>query len=156
MSDHRGNVPFAWENRPGVSKAIARSDCEELLSPPPSIKDRRRFPTKLPPPPCPRMDGLRVSVGREMQIPLPPCAFQPPRRSSLKKGTKKQDDDNDPFLAAYRECTEGTKVGHRHKSSKHDDGRLGLGLRKYVLANFSCKRSCSVRDDNLIRVSHFE
>ncbi|KAF8023076.1 hypothetical protein BT93_F0539 [Corymbia citriodora subsp. variegata] len=159
MSNPRGNVPFAWENEPGVSKAISRSDREES-SLPPSIKDRRRFPTKLPPPPCPMMDGSRVSVAREMWIPLPPCTFQPPRTSSSKKGSKKgakkQDDDHDPFLAAYKECTESTKVGHRHKLSKHDGGGLRSGLRKHVLANFSCKRSSSVRDDNLIRVSHFQ
>lgn len=151
MSDR--NVPFAWENKPGVSKVTTTSDREELPSPP-SIEDRRRFPTKLPPPPCPMMDGSRVSMAQEMQIPLPPCTFQSPRRSSSKKGAKKQDDD--PFFAAYKECTKSTKVGHRHKLSKHDDGGLGFGLRKHMLANFSCKRSCSVRDDNLVRVSHFE
>ncbi|KAI3417382.1 uncharacterized protein J3R85_014510, partial [Psidium guajava] len=150
MSNPRGNVPFAWENKPGVSKATTRSDREDSPLLPP-IEDRRQFPTKLPPPPCRTVDCVR-----EMRIPLPlpPCIFQPPTRSSSKKGGKKQDDD--PFLAAYKECTKGTKAGHRHKSSKHDDGRLGFGLRKHVIANFSCKRSCSVRDDNLVRVSHFE
>lgn len=151
MTDPRGSVPFAWENKPGVSKAISRSNNGESLSPP-LVKDRRQFPTKLPLPPCPTMDSSRVSMAQEMHIPLPPCTFQPPRRTSSKKGAKKQDDD--PFLAAYKECTKGTKAEHRHKLSKHGEGGLGFGLRKHALANFSCKRSCSVRDDNLVRISH--
>ncbi|XP_048130598.1 uncharacterized protein LOC115746259 [Rhodamnia argentea] len=154
MSDPRGNVPFAWENKPGISKATTSSDRRRIAPAVAAIEDRRRFPTKLPLPPCPTADCARVSMAREMQIPLPPCTFQPPTRSGSKKGSKKQDDD--PFLAAYMECTKGTKAGHRHKSSKHVDGGLGFGLRKHMLANFSCQQSCSVRDDNLIRVSHFE
>lgn len=117
------NIPFSWENEPGVSKAAA----------PPHA------PPKLPPPPCPP-ESSRVSY-HDLQIPLPPCAFQPPSRSSSKKGVKKMDDD--PFLIAYREVTKSTRKGK------------GGSVTKKNLSIFSCKQSsCSVAEDSVVRFSH--
>lgn len=128
------NVPFSWENEPGVSKAAA--------APSPHDEDRRRHvvaPQKLPPPPCPPPESSRVSY-HDLQIPLPPCAFQPPRRSSSKKGLKKMDDD--PFLIAYREVTKSTKQG------------MGGVMKKKNMSIFSCKQSsCSVAEDSVVRLS---
>lgn len=79
-----------------------------------------------------------VSIGRVHDtqfLPLPPCGFSSPNISTRKKGRKKQED---PFLNAYKECT---------KSGKDDDG--GHGIRKN-LSIFSCKHSCSVRDDSKV------
>ncbi|KAK8625912.1 hypothetical protein V6N13_057069 [Hibiscus sabdariffa] len=85
---------------------------------------------KLPPPPCGSESG-KIWL-HDIGIPLPPCVFQPPcSRRSLKKT------EVDPFLAAYKECTKSTK-------------KYG-GLKGFF--SFSCTRSCSVRDDNIIRVS---
>lgn len=127
------NIPFSWENEPGVSKAVA------------APHDRHR---KLPLPPCPA-ENSRVSY-HDLQIPLPPCAFQPPLRSSSKKGIKKNIDD--PFLIAYKEVTKSTH-NHKGKSSgaKKGDQRFG-GVMKNV-SIFSCKSSCGVADDNLVRLS---
>uniref|UniRef100_A0A5B7BYG1 Uncharacterized protein n=1 Tax=Davidia involucrata TaxID=16924 RepID=A0A5B7BYG1_DAVIN len=130
----QGNVPFSWENKPGVSK-VTRHDCPT---------DEGHFKVKLPPPPCPT-ENVRVSF-HDLQIPLPPCAFQPPSRSSSKRGLRKEDD---PFLTAYKECTKSTRKG---KLSTKKDG-VGFGIRKNM-SIFSCKQSCSVRDDNMIKVSH--
>ncbi len=126
----QGTIPFSWENKPGVSK-VTQQEC-------PIDGD---FVLKLPPPPCPS-EPAKISV-HDFQIPLPPCAFQPPSRSSSKKGLRKQED---PFLAAYMECTKSIRKG---KSIKND---VGSGFKKNMLV-FSCKRSCSVRDDSLVRIS---
>ncbi|KAI3465237.1 hypothetical protein Pfo_021900 [Paulownia fortunei] len=134
----QGNVPFSWENKPGVSKSAAavaaRQDHHHHLAQP-----------KLPPPPCPP-DNARVSF-HDLQIPLPPCAFQPPSRSSSKKGLKKIDD---PFLIAYKEVTKSTKKG---KSLGANKGDQGLGVMKNM-SIFSCKQSsCSVTEDSVVKLS---
>lgn len=85
------SVPFAWENEPGVSKVMANEK-----------QEWRSLSLRLPPPPCPQ-GSARFSVHDDIQIPLPPCAFQPPSRSSSKKGL-----DEDPFFAAFKECTKTT------------------------------------------------
>ncbi|OAY51045.1 hypothetical protein MANES_05G183500v8 [Manihot esculenta] len=133
----KGNVPFSWEKKPGVSKAISQMFHSEADF------------VKLPPPPCliENQSPARVST-HDIQIPLPPCTFQPPSRSSSRKGGLKKQED--PFLAAYKECTKSTS-----DSNKKTGGKLcrNVGLRKGMFS-LSCKNSCSVRDDNLVRVSH--
>ncbi|KAJ9166368.1 hypothetical protein P3X46_021138 [Hevea brasiliensis] len=127
----KGNVPFSWEKKPGVSRvAIQRYPSEEDF-------------VKLPPPPCP-IGSPRVSA-HDIQIPLPPCTFQPPSRSSSSRSFRKQDD---PFLAAYKECTKSTNK----KAKLSKNLAAGSGLRKGIF-NLFCKNCCSVRDDNLVRVS---
>ncbi|CAK9137668.1 unnamed protein product [Ilex paraguariensis] len=128
-----GNVPFSWENKPGVSKVGAQDRRE----------DDRKIAVKLPPPPCPP-ETARAASFHDLQIPLPPCGFQAPLRSSSRKSVKNKDD---PFLMAYRECTKSNGKG---KLSSRDD--VGLGSKKNM-SFFSCKRSCSVREDSLIRIS---
>ena len=128
----QGNVPFAWENKPGVCKA--RRDDEDCPT------DTGHFVIKLQPPPCPLEKG-RPSV-HGSQIPLPPCTFQgPPSRNSSKKGHLRKQED--PFLAAYKECTKNTRKGH--------GGKTHLG--RSSMFNLSCKHSCNVRDDNLVSKS---
>ena len=128
----RGIIPFSWENKPGVSKLVTNQECHT----------EGDFLLKLPTPPCPS-EATTIS-GHDLQIPLPPCVFQSPSRSSSKKGLRKHED---PFLAAYKECTK-SNIG-KGKSLKYD---VGLWFGKKMLA-FSCKCSCSVRDDNLGRIS---
>ncbi|KAK9166042.1 hypothetical protein Scep_001233 [Stephania cephalantha] len=126
-----GNVPFSWENKPGISKVANQEDwpTEVLL--------------KLPPPPCLMFskDGPNNIVGHELHIPLPPCPFQPATiRSSSRKGPRRHDQD-DPFFAAYRECTKSVKHGGEKKRSG--------GSRFF---SFSCKNSCGVRDEGLVKM----
>ncbi|KAL2232690.1 UNVERIFIED_CONTAM: hypothetical protein Sindi_1449000 [Sesamum indicum] len=132
----QGKVPFSWENKPGVSKEAARQhDQPHDVEPP-----------KLPPPPCPHENGRVPS--HDLQIPLPPCPFQPaPSRSSSRKGLKKIDD---PFLIAYKEVTKSSKKSKALGGSKGDQG---FGLMKNM-ANFSCKQSsCGVAEDSVVRLS---
>ena len=108
-----GRIAFSWENKPGISKGSEK--LQDLVP-------------KLPLPPC-TAEGTRNSV-HDLQIPLPPCAFQPPYyRTPSKRGLIWMQDD-DPFLAAYKECT---------KSRKKKSFKTGIewSLRKSLLL-FSC------------------
>ncbi|XAR48440.1 hypothetical protein NMG60_11031262 [Bertholletia excelsa] len=68
------------------------------------------------------------------RVPLPPGGVQPPQSTrSSRRGMKTKDD---PFLAAYMECTKSKKGG-------------GLG-KNMNISVFSCKHSCSVREDSVI------
>ncbi|KAL2529443.1 uncharacterized protein Fot_22044 [Forsythia ovata] len=139
--DHlQGNVPFSWENKPGVSK-VAPQDYD--------VHHHRLAPPKLPPPPCPPEKGRASFHG--MQIPLPPCSFQQPSRSNSRKGLKKIDD---PFLMAYKKCTKSTRKGKTTplRAGREDDQRFGL-KKNVAMSVFSCKNSCSVREDSIVRLS---
>lgn len=135
----QGNVPFAWENQPGVSKVKH------------SPGDDSRTLVKLPPPPC-QVDPSSPKVpGQEIHVPLPPCPFPAPVRTYSGKGGLWRAEDDDPFLAAYRECTKSVKQPGklRKNGSKrfggHREGWIGGGL-------FSCKHSCGVREDSLVKL----
>lgn len=135
----QGNVPFSWEKKAGVSK----------VHQPESLTREEELLHNLPPPPCTTEVGgggkMNCGVQDIQNIPLPPCAFQPPfYRTSSKKGLWVQDDD--PFLAAYRECTKTRKLG-RNKNNRESVLRKSMSF-------FSCKRSCAVRNNNLVRISH--
>ena len=121
----QGNVPFSWENKPGVCKETSQEGY---------------FLQKLSPPPYPP-ESARISI-HDIKIPLPPCAFHPPSRTSSRRGLKKSDD---PFLAAYKECTKSTS---KAKLAKKDGGS---GLKKGMFS-FSCIQSCRVWNDNLVRI----
>ncbi|KAK2977683.1 hypothetical protein RJ640_006023 [Escallonia rubra] len=135
-----GNVPFSWENKPGVSKAAAFE--EEFRS----DEGRGQSGRRLPPPPCPPEQKARASF-HDLQVPLPPCAFQGQLRSSSKRGLRYQDD---PFLMAYKECTKTTRKGKVLGVGRDDI--FGHGFRK-KMSNFSCKQSCSVMEDSMVRIS---
>ncbi|KAM1527173.1 hypothetical protein ACFXTI_016372 [Malus domestica] len=124
-----GNVPFAWENKPGVSK----------LSHKQTHTDRKYY---LPPPPCPYRSSPKLFL-HDFQLPLPPCTFQQPlSRSSSSKALR-----DDPFLVAFQECT---KPDPKDKSktlslSQKYGVRSGFG-RWFGFGDLSCKSSSSVRD----------
>ncbi|KAM2593080.1 hypothetical protein TB1_042284 [Malus domestica] len=129
------NVPFSWENKPGVSKLSHRQ----------THRDRKDY---LPPPPCPYEPSSKLSF-HDFQLPLPPCTFQQPlSRSSSSKALR-----DDPFLVAFQECTKpGPKDKGKTSSLPRKYGvRSGFG--RWFGFGFSCKRSSSVRDYSLVRVS---
>lgn len=125
------NIPFSWENEPGVSKAAA---------PPQHHHD---YEAPLPPPPS---KSARAFTYHDMQIPLPPCAFQPPLRNSSKKGLKKM--DNDPFLIAYKEVTKSTRKGKA--MAMEENKRFGIMKNMSI---FSCKQSSCGVNDSVVRLS---
>ncbi|KAI3736514.1 hypothetical protein L2E82_26322 [Cichorium intybus] len=152
----QGNIPFSWENRPGVRKdgqenVVGRGRRKEVhvskegrrkevydswatkegrMKEEHDTKEERRK-LSLPPPPC---EHSNKAARHDIGLPLPPCTFQPPLRS-LSRRSK----DDDPFLMAYKECTKSNKKGTLMRTNSF------LG---------SCKYSCSVRDDSIVRVSH--
>ncbi|CAI9777199.1 unnamed protein product [Fraxinus pennsylvanica] len=137
----QGNVPFSWENKPGVRKITLQEY---------DVHHHQYFaPPKLPPPPCPPENG-RASF-HDMQIPLPPCTFQQLSRSDSRKGLKKIDD---PFLIAYKECTKSTRKGKTTSCAGREDNKgFGLTKKNVPVSVFSCKKSCSVREDSIIKLS---
>lgn len=157
----RGTVPFSWENKPGVSK-LSHSKTE----PKTEYYFFKDDDYTLPPPP-------RVSFHGDYQLPLPPpCTFQQPisRNSSMKALISNKPETEDPFQVAIRECTKsinkggssggGEAVAGKGKiktpsssspSPKYNGG-FGSGVRS-LFESLSCKRSSSVRDDSLVKVS---
>lgn len=124
----QGSVPFSWEDTPGVSKAT-HQEC------PANIGN-----TALNRPP-------QLSI-QHLEIPLPPYLAQPPRISTSSKGLWGQEED--PFLAAYRECTKSVESAKKPKNSKKG---FDVGRRKWKFT-LSCKHSCDVEDDSLMMLSH--
>ncbi|CAA3022541.1 Hypothetical predicted protein [Olea europaea subsp. europaea] len=136
----QGNVPFSWENKPGVSKVAPQEYGID-------VQHHRLAPAKLPPPPCPPENG-RASFHDMQILPLPPCAFQQQSRSGSRKGLKKIED---PFLIAYKECTKSTGKGKT--TSREVDQGFGLIQKNVPVSVFSCKKSCSVMEESIIRLS---
>lgn len=139
--DHSAEkISFSWEKKPGVSK-VTHSE---------TLPREHDFLPKLPPPPCTAEAATTArNHVHDFQIPLPPCAFQPPYyRTSSKKGLWVQDED--PFLAAHKECIKNQKSAERNK--KLPKTGVESRLRKYM-SFFSCKGSCTVHEDNLARIT---
>lgn len=119
----QGNVPFLWEDKPGIPK----TDTEHL----PIL--REQYSLKLRPPPCP-VEKPRESF-HNLQIPLPPSgAFQAVSRSNSRRGLN---DKDDPFVRAYKECTKRTESRKKKRNANI----------------FSCKRSCSVIEESIVSTS---
>ncbi|KAK1393500.1 Stimulated by retinoic acid protein [Heracleum sosnowskyi] len=136
----KGQVPFAWENKPGIRKEDTdRGDDDD--------KGKRGGKVKLPPPPyLLQPESGRASPVNLQNIPLPPCAFQSPiSRSGSKIDAYKEEDD--PFLIAYRKCTNGSSSSRRRRlHTKKSSSSSSVSI-------LSCKHSCSVRDDSIARIS---
>ena len=78
----------------------------------------------------------------QKQLRAPPC-------TSARKGQKKVQKDGvfeDPFLAAFRECTNG----EYEKSCKLKQNKTGFGGWMNLFGHLSCKHLTAVRDDSLI------
>ncbi|KAK3231190.1 hypothetical protein Dsin_003071 [Dipteronia sinensis] len=157
------NVPFSWEIKPGVSKlkvtAADDQDQERI--------ERWHLITlmNLPSPPCPSKASSRADHDQELaqQVPLYLCPFQSPlisKSSSRRSSRVGKQQLEDPFLVAYRKCTELYAVNGKLLSSDIDDFNRKIDSRSkkmkmknmnmYVL---SCKYSCAVITDNLMLMS---
>lgn len=78
--DSEGNVPFSWEDKPGVSRMNPEDSKGHELS------------------------------EQKVMIPLPPCPSKPfPSRSGSTKGVIGWWQEMDPFVVAYKECTKRSK-----------------------------------------------
>ncbi|XP_020579107.1 uncharacterized protein LOC110023838 [Phalaenopsis equestris] len=132
-----GSIPFLWEHLPGISKVIHDQTNAGSSSP--------RSTPPLPPPPCSTASDSSSPLARRIiYVPLPPCPFMPTHELlPAQKGMKKRDD---PFLAAFMECT---KCNY-----KKEDGKKRKSVKEKVMGMrvFSCKYDVGVRKDVMIRV----
>ncbi|CAN4122522.1 unnamed protein product [Withania somnifera] len=118
------NVPFCWEKKPGLSKVITPTKIS---------------PKVLPPPPCPVPEKSKVAPLHHLQVPLPPCYFQPPplSRSSSRHFFKKQvHHDDDPFYMAQKECTKSSRKGNNFLGGLFSKNDSGLIRRKIPVSQF--------------------
>ncbi|XVE70226.1 hypothetical protein DITRI_Ditri10aG0055900 [Diplodiscus trichospermus] len=130
------NVPFSWELKPGVSKVTHDEGSIDI----------RHVTVNLPPPP--RLSKSARFCFDDLRAVLPPSQLQPPLRSSAKKGHVNKQED--PFVAAYRKCTEYSINGKLDTDDKND----GCSTRtKKNMFTLSCKYSCTVSGDNVVRMS---
>ncbi|XVF36458.1 hypothetical protein REPUB_Repub19eG0060400 [Reevesia pubescens] len=133
------NIPFSWELKPGVSKVTHEEGSIDIrhvtvnLPPPPRLSKSARF--------C--VDDLQGAL-------LPPCQLQPPPRSSAKKSNANNNKQEDPFVAAYRKCTECCISGKFGTDDKNDACKTKTKKNMFTL---SCKYSCTVSSDNVVRIS---
>lgn len=125
----KGQVPFAWENQPGIRKNEACRDEEAMNG----------AVVKLPPPPVQQSESVKAISIDLQDIPLPPCAFQPP----ISRDGSKRDVQDDPFLVAYNKCTRSNGTVRRRSRF----------MKKNSMYILSCKHSCSVRDDSIVPIA---
>ncbi|KAI6695057.1 hypothetical protein NL676_022767 [Syzygium grande] len=138
-------IPFSWEHSPGISKT-ARQNQERRSS---SL-------AQSPPPISPPDSGSQgLAQERKEKIPPPPgmasAAAAPPRRSASLKGFLWREED--PFLAAYKECTKSTSLVESGGGEGKKSNQVKSGLRSKRMSIFSCKSSCDVRENSLVRLS---
>ncbi|KAJ6678956.1 T22J18.15-RELATED [Salix purpurea] len=130
----KANVPFSWEHKPGVSK-VTHQEVRPV--------DTWHFRLKLPPPPR-ASKSTRFPSDDNLQA-------LSTSSSSFKKGIRIQED---PFLRAYKKCTRSPINGRLTRDGKADRG-MPKTVRKNAGSSLSCKYSCPVAGDNLVRMSQF-
>ncbi|KAF2324227.1 hypothetical protein GH714_010819 [Hevea brasiliensis] len=146
------NVPFSWEHKPGVSKITHQEGISWHFS----LKTKT-----LPPPPC-LSKSTRVSFDDSRVpfslLPAAAAAFQAaPSKSSFKKVVGyREKPDSDPFLVAYKKCTDDRYVPKKGKLGGDGQSKGRIKMRRQQrqsnggAASFSCKYSCAVASDYLV------
>lgn len=147
----QGNVPFSWENQPGISKKTYEEDNQQYSRDDDGYYYKQLLP---PPPPCHPILENPHKPKIDLQIPLPPCPIQYKLKLSRSNSTGsrkglKRSNDEDPFFAAYKECTKtkSRSISTAKSRSITASKSSGFGI-------FSCKNSCGVKEDSLIRSHH--
>lgn len=104
---------------------------------------------KLPPPPALQASSSSPNLQYGIHVPIPPCPLNLSPRSSSRRRMMKSWED--PFLAAYIECTKSGELSTPRRSGSRKDLKKDA---KMVVGFFSCKTSCMVREDSLVKVVH--
>lgn len=98
-----------------------------------------------------RVKGSRDPYIGSAKLPPPPLM----KSSSKKLGVKEKED---PFLAAYIECTKsGELPSARPKDGAKENKDCGIGIGRGIKLwrnMFSCKSSCEVREDGSVKMVH--
>lgn len=124
----KGNVPFSWENKPGVSKVIIHN----------GFDGDGHCSSKLPPPPC-QAESNKFSV----------TCPESSSRKGLGLWNNNKHDQPDPFLVALKECTKNPRNCSMKSSNKNNKTGMMKGF-----FSFGCKHnSCSVKDNNSGKVA---
>jgi hypothetical protein len=132
-------VPFSWEHLPGIPKITVQMDENPE---PVSVHRTTMWPLHC----SPHVDQKGMSHG--LYMPLPPCRF-PPNQTWNRKGVTHLEED--PFLAAFIECTKSVEEKERTTKAKKKAMRRNRIKLLWLGSRFSCKNSCSVREGNLKR-----
>lgn len=133
----QGYVPFSWEEKPGIPKFNHQKSSSDM-----GLNNLKLL-----------SDNFSSSDDEKTQCmniaPPPPCTPQPPRKSYSGKGLPWQDD---PFLAALKSCTKSVS-NHRGYEELRQKGNVSKEKNFSKSRVFSCKQSCNVENDNLVKFS---
>ncbi|XVE86963.1 hypothetical protein DITRI_Ditri18aG0077900 [Diplodiscus trichospermus] len=142
----QGNIPFSWEDKPGISKSFKVTHNDQYC--PIDVGFCAHNQTT---PADTSESSTKILVHDKKVPPPPPCSIQqPPKRSTSVKGLRWWQED--PFLAAYKVCTKSGGNGKLPSEGRKNGGSKLLVRKKRI--TFSCKDSSDVRDDNLVILSH--
>ncbi|CAM0875494.1 unnamed protein product [Alopecurus aequalis] len=133
-------VAFSWEHEPGVSKQSpveAKKPSNGRTPAPDSTKKADAHRLRVPPPPGgPGAPAMSPSVSR--------------------RGVRPEED---PFLAAYMACTASGRKAAGRAGRGRDTGAPKLlgwaGLRVGLGLGASCKSSCGVVENSVVRLAKF-
>ncbi|XVF17488.1 hypothetical protein REPUB_Repub10bG0127000 [Reevesia pubescens] len=144
----QGNIPFSWEDKPGVSKSSKVTLYDQKCP-----IDMGLYALNQTPPPSDASGSTNILVHDKKVPPPPPCSIQlPPKRSTSVKGLRWWQED--PFLAAYEKCTKYGEIKGKLSSEGRKNGGSKFLLARKKKISFSCKNSSDFRDDNLVRISN--
>ncbi|KAH1082499.1 hypothetical protein J1N35_022260 [Gossypium stocksii] len=141
------SIPFSWEDKPEVSRSKPKvnyydQDCPIGLG----FYDLNQKNYVSDP-----SGSSSISV-HEKKVPPPPPLSVQLKGSPYRKGGLKWWQE-DPFLLAYKECTKsGGNMKHLSSEAKESTDSSELSWKKKI--TFSCKKSCDVSNDNLVRLSN--
>ncbi|GMN35900.1 hypothetical protein TIFTF001_005603 [Ficus carica] len=158
------NVPFSWEFSPGIPKITSQgSTSEEEWD-----RGARFTPSfSLPPPPCPseHMSSARLDYIEEDNIdkqlnslPLRSVLQLSPMvgrsLSILGSNARKDPEPEDPFLAAFVNCTR-SPFSFSNKFPKNNKGKRfrRCAMIKKTIFTLSCLYSCNVVNENAMGTS---
>jgi len=128
----RVSIPFSWESKPGLSKITHQNN------------DLRLTNLVLQPPPCSSSRTTYNKHQNSFEVPnFILCASQP---SSMRNRLfRLESQTGDPFIEAYKKCTETPKDSFIRKQPSKHNKRSGSrpNIMKYMDI-FSCKFSSDI------------
>ncbi|KAH7523761.1 uncharacterized protein LOC125422871 [Ziziphus jujuba] len=151
------SVPFSWEYRPGVSKHNSRNGPGHLDH----KYEMDHFNFQLPPPPpyssetsaekdIDHNNNKQAKLSMRLLFQL--LSFR--LGNFLKLGCTVIKVEDDPFVAAYLNCTQSPFIADFPSCSngKSNSGSSSTGVKK-TMFTLSCKYSCTVGQNDVVKIS---